>query len=129
MSAKINIISSLVFLVLLTSFSFNDAENLRKKHFNTSNNLAIKGYDPVAYFTSNKAILGDKKYAVKANGILYYCSSASNMKLFLQNYNKYEPQFGGWCAYAMGNSGEKVSIDPKTFKLINGKLYLFYNLL
>lgn len=40
---------------------------------------------------------------------------------------KYEPEYGGWCAYAMGESGEKVKIDPETFKIVNGKLYLFYN--
>ncbi len=47
--------------------------------------------------------------------------------MFLKNYKTYEPEFGGWCAYAMGNTGEKVEIDPETFKIINGKLYLFYN--
>ena len=40
---------------------------------------------------------------------------------------KYEPAYGGWCAYAMGNSSEKVEVDPETFKIIGGKLYLFYN--
>jgi hypothetical protein len=39
----------------------------------------------------------------------------------------YEPQYGGWCAFAMGDSGDKVSISPSTFKIIDGKLYLFYN--
>ncbi len=39
----------------------------------------------------------------------------------------YEPQYGGWCAYAMGNSGEKVEVDPETYKIVDGKLYLFYN--
>jgi hypothetical protein len=127
MTAKIKYLSTLGFYLILTSFSSFDTDNLREKHFNATNNLAIKGYDPVAYFASNKAILGNKKYAVKAEGMLYYCASARNMELFLKNYNKYEPQFGGWCAYAMGMSGEKVSVDPKTFKILNGKLYLFYN--
>ena len=39
----------------------------------------------------------------------------------------YEPQYGGWCAYAMGTSGEKVKVDPETFKIIDGRLFLFYN--
>ena len=46
---------------------------------------------------------------------------------FKKNPAQYEPQYGGWCAYAMGDSGEKVSIDPETFKVLDGKLYLFYN--
>ena len=53
--------------------------------------------------------------------------TAENKELLLKNYKTYEPEFGGWCAYAMGNTGEKVEIDPETFKIINGKLYLFYN--
>ena len=47
--------------------------------------------------------------------------------LFIKESDKYEPQYGGWCAYAMGDSGEMVEIDPETFKILNGKLYLFYN--
>ena len=47
--------------------------------------------------------------------------------MFLKNPSKYEPQYGGWCAYAMGSAGEKVEINPETFKIIDGKLYLFYN--
>jgi YHS domain-containing protein len=120
-------------LLLVAAISFSsvahsqDASNLRKKHFNTENNVAIKGYDPVAYFTLGKAVKGSKDMAVSYQGIIYYFSSAGNKDLFKANPAKYEPEYGGWCAYAMGNSGEKVSIDPETFKLINGKLYLFYN--
>jgi hypothetical protein len=54
-------------------------------------------------------------------------SSAVNKEYFSKNPSKYEPQFGGWCAFAMGDSGEKVEINPETFKIIDGKLYLFYN--
>jgi hypothetical protein len=46
---------------------------------------------------------------------------------YLKDYKKYEPQYGGWCAYAMGSTGEKVEIDPETFKIENGNLYLFYH--
>ena len=47
--------------------------------------------------------------------------------MFDENPTRFLPQYGGWCAYAMGDSGEKVKIDPETFKIIDGKLYLFYN--
>jgi YHS domain-containing protein len=99
----------------------------RVNHFNISNNVAIYGYDPVAYFTEGKAVKGKKEYTVNAGGVRYYCSSEANQNLFIKDYKKYEPQYGGWCAYAMGATGEKVEIDPSTFKIVNGKLYLFYN--
>ena len=99
----------------------------RQKHYNVSSNLALQGYDPVAYFTQGKAIKGKKAFAVNAEGIIYHCSTATNRDLLVKNYAIYEPQYGGWCAYAMGNSGEKVEINPETFKIVDGKLYLFYN--
>jgi YHS domain-containing protein len=89
--------------------------------------IALQGYDPVAYFTQNKAVEGSKSVSATVNGVLYYFSSAKNRDLFLANPAAYEPQYGGWCAYAMGATGEKVEIDPGTFKMLNGKLYLFYN--
>jgi YHS domain-containing protein len=100
---------------------------LRTKQFNLEKGLAIKGYDPVAYFTLNKAIKGNKEITASAEGVLYYFSSIANKELFLKDFKKYEPQYGGWCAYAMGANNEKVEIDPETFKILNGKLYLFYH--
>ncbi|MFM2359474.1 MAG: hypothetical protein RLY16_1467 [Bacteroidota bacterium] len=117
-----------IFLValLVTTASFAQA-TLRSKHFNQENNIAIQGYDPVAYFTQNKAVKGNKSFAVVAEGLTYYFSSLANKNLFLKDFKSYEPQYGGWCAYAMGATGEKVEIDPETFKIVNGKLYLFYH--
>lgn len=100
---------------------------LRSKHFNLEKGLAIRGYDPVAYFIQGKAVKGKKEFAVSTNNVVYYFSSAANKTLFEKEPQKYEPQYGGWCAYAMGATGEKVEIDPETFKIVNGKLYLFYN--
>ena len=113
--------------VLSLSVTAQDAGALRKKHFNLESGIAIKGYDPVAYFTQNKAVKGKKELAISHQGVLYYFSSVENKEAFRAAPFKYEPEYGGWCAYAMGNSGDKVSIDPETFKLVNGKLYLFYN--
>ncbi len=100
---------------------------LRAKGFNLEKGLAIKGYDPVAYFTQNKAVKGDKQFAAFADGVTYNFSTAANKEMFIKDYKKYEPQYGGWCAYAMGASNEKVEIDPETFKILNGKLFLFYH--
>ena len=122
---------SILFFAAMVIFNLStfaqDAAPLRKKHFNLDNGIAIKGYDPVAYFTLNKAVKGSKELAVSHQGITYYFSSAANKEIFKANPFKYEPEYGGWCAYAMGDSGEKVSVDPETFKIVNGKLYLFYN--
>lgn len=60
-------------------------------------------------------------------GVIYKFSSNENKDAFLKNPSRYEPQYGGWCAYAMGSEGGKVEINPETFKIIDGKLYLFYN--
>lgn len=104
-----------------------DQSALRKKEFNLDDNIAIGGYDPVAYFKVNKAVKGKKDLAVSNQGVIYYFSSAENKEEFKKSPAQYEPEYGGWCAYAMGARGEKVTIDPETFKIINGKLYLFYN--
>lgn len=114
--------------VQLSLISFAQDAGIRKKQFNLSeNNLALQGYDPVAYFTEKKAIRGKKELAVVYEGVIYYFSSKANKDVFLKSPSSYEPAYGGWCAYAMGEKGEKVSIDPETFKIVNNKLYLFYN--
>jgi YHS domain-containing protein len=101
--------------------------NLRVKHFNIDKTaLAIQGYDPVNYFLGS-AKMGSNKYIYKFNGINYHFVSEKNLELFKSSPAKFEPMYGGWCAYAMGASGEKVEIDPSTFKIVDGKLYLFYN--
>ena len=100
---------------------------IRKKHFNLEKGLAIEGFDPVAYFKLNRAVEGKKDLSIYHQGSTYYFSSQENKDLFKANPSAYEPQYGGWCAYAMGSEGEKVSVDPETFKIINNKLYLFYN--
>jgi YHS domain-containing protein len=89
--------------------------------------VGISGYDPVAYFKQGKAVEGKKDLAVISQGVTYYFSSVENKEEFKANAAKYEPQYGGWCAYAMGKDGSKVEIDPETFKIIDGRLYLYYN--
>lgn len=125
MQMKPFILLAITYFISLDSVSQNAAD--RVTHFNIENKLALQGYDPVAYFKQNKAIKGSKSLAVSHLGIIYYFSSKINKDLFTKNPTAYEPQYGGWCAYAMGNTGEKVEIDPETFKIVNGKLYLFYN--
>ena len=122
-----HLITAVTLLLLQVTIGNAQEANTRTKHFNLEHNLAIQGYDPVAYFKQNTAVKGSKDLAVFYQGVTYYFSSAANKEEFKKNPALYEPQYGGWCAYAMGSKGEKVEIDPKTFKITNGKLYLFYN--
>ncbi len=100
--------------------------SLRTKNFNLEDKLAIQGYDPIAYF-SKAAQMGKKEFATQYQGVTYWFVSKENKERFLASPAKYEPAYGGWCAYAMGATGERVSINPDTYKIIDGKLYLFYN--
>ena len=121
---------SLLTLLTCTIFTITnaqDAVSIRKNQFNLEKGIAISGYDPVAYFKQGKAVKGKKEFAVIAEGVTYLLSTADNKEEFKINYSRYEPQYGGWCAYAMGNDGTKVEVDPETFKIVDGKLYLFYN--
>lgn len=103
------------------------AQTPSSAHLNLDDGLALEGYDPVAYITENKAIEGAKQFSTQYRGATYRFRSAENQRAFQNNPEAFLPQYGGWCAYAMGASGEKVDVDPETFKVRNGKLYLFYN--
>jgi YHS domain-containing protein len=120
-----------LFLISCFTIGFVSAQNpteLHKKHFHLDKyGLAIKGYDPVSYFAGKKALEGRKDITLTHEGITYRFATTQDRDLFKSDPAKYQPQFGGWCAYAMGATGEKVDVDPETFKLIDGKLYLFYN--
>ncbi|HRI80462.1 MAG TPA: YHS domain-containing (seleno)protein [Cyclobacteriaceae bacterium] len=117
-------LTSLVLLITLVSGAQSD--DVRTKNFNVKKGVAIEGYDPVSYFT-NKPLEGKPEITWTYRGVSYRFASAANCNTFKTNPDKYEPAYGGWCAYAMGASGEKVKIDPETFKIKDGKLYLFYN--
>ncbi|KAF2517560.1 YHS domain-containing protein [Flavobacterium salilacus subsp. salilacus] len=116
----------IVITVLLLFVSIS-AMAQKTEHRNLEKKLAIEGYDPVAYFKSGKPVKGKKELALNYDGAVYYFSSETNKTLFKQNPADYMPQYGGWCAFAMGDYGEKVEINPETFKIVDGKLYLFYN--
>ena len=119
-----SMILSLVFSGFLFIYS---AVSQPIKQYNLDKGVAIQGYDPVAYFTQNKAIEGTDEFKSEFQGVTYYFANQKDKNLFDADPDKYMPQYGGWCAYAMGNDGTKVKIDPETFKILDGKLYLFYN--
>tara|TARA_R110002126_G_scaffold30602_1_gene99759 strand:+ start:13139 stop:13582 length:444 start_codon:yes stop_codon:yes gene_type:complete len=105
-------------LIITTTF-FSQDYNLKK-------GFVAEGYDVVSYF-SNKAAKGDHQFTTTFDGVKFKFSSKENLEIFKKNPKKYIPAYGGYCAYAIGAKAEKVSIDPKTFEIRDGKLYLFYN--
>jgi len=94
--------------------------------YNIQDGYVAEGYDVVSYF-NDEAVEGSSKYTYTHDGAKYKFSTQAHLNTFKSKPGKYIPQYGGWCAYAMGAKGEKVSIDPETFEIRNGKLYLFYN--
>ncbi|MEO8236232.1 MAG: YHS domain-containing (seleno)protein [Flavobacterium sp.] len=119
-----NLLFTLAILFTISSFS---QSTRRLESFNLEKKVGIQGYDPVAYFKQKKAIKGKKELSFTYEGVIYNFSTKENKEAFAKMPAIYEPQYGGWCAYAMGSSGDKVEIDPETFKIIDNKLYLFYN--
>jgi YHS domain-containing protein len=96
------------------------------QHYNLGNDkVALSGYDPVGYFTLNKALKGRNEINSQHRGVTYWFASEENKKLFTESPAKYLPTYGGWCATAMAK-GEKVEIDPTNFKVTNGRLFLFF---
>ena len=115
-------------IALLITFAATSHAQTLLKHLNLDDdNLALEGYDPVAYFKQKKAVKGKSSFKAEIEGVTYQFSTQANKDLFVNSPSSYKPQYGGWCAYAMGAKGEKVEVDPETFKIVDGKLYLFYN--
>lgn len=88
---------------------------------------AIRGYDPVAYHTKMQPVKGDPAYSYNYNNAVWQFSSEENLKLFRSDPERYAPEYGGYCAYAM-SKGYVVSTDPQAWKVEDGKLYLNYSL-
>ena len=98
-----------------------------KSEINTNwRNLAIKGYDPVAYFNQSKPVEGSSDFEYEWKGAKWRFSSAENMALFKADPEKYAPKYGGYCAWAV-SEGSLADIDPEVWKIVDGKLYLNYN--
>jgi len=112
-----------VCLIFIGSSLFGQEHN---KHANEKKGVIIAGYDVVSYFNGTPQ-KGSDTYQYTHEGLTYWFVNSDNKETFVQNPDDYIPKYGGWCAYAMGASGDKVKIDPETYKIIDNKLYLFYN--
>jgi YHS domain-containing protein len=90
-------------------------------------NVAIKGYDPVAYFTEDKAMKGSEDHALKWLGANWQFTSDAHKQAFAADPTKYAPQYGGHCALGASSNHTTNDIDPEAWAIIDGKLYLNYS--
>ncbi|WP_456440236.1 YHS domain-containing (seleno)protein [Psychroserpens sp.] len=114
--------------ILFAFFSLLIAQNVVSQtvDYNIQKGFVAEGYDVVSYF-ENTAIEGKKEFKTTYENATYKFSSEDNLNTFINNPKKYIPQYGGYCAYAIAEKSKKVKIDPETFEIRDGKLYLFYN--
>ena len=108
-----------ILLIAISTTFFAQEYNLKKGY-------VAEGYDVVSYF-SNTAEKGDTAHIAVFEGVKFKFVSKQNLETFKKAPKKYIPAYGGFCAYALGTKAERVSIDPETFEIRAGKLYLFYN--
>ncbi len=87
---------------------------------------AIRGYDPVAYFTQGQPVKGTKQLTYTWKGAAWHFANPENLKAFKANPAKYAPQYGGYCAYGT-SKGYKAPTEPDAWTIVNDKLYLNYN--
>ena len=88
--------------------------------------LALRGYDPVAYFTEQRAVKGAPEFTLQHRGSTFRFASRANLEAFQREPERFAPQYGGYCAYGTAR-GYKAAIDPDAFRIVDGKLYLNYN--
>ncbi|MFT6335948.1 MAG: YHS domain-containing protein [Halioglobus sp.] len=113
---------NILLLSLITTISIS----AQSSQYNVQKGYVAKGYDVVSYF-DNKAEKGDKKYTIEHEGVKFKFTSKENLDKFNAAPESFIPQYGGYCAYAIGKKSDKVKINPETFEIRDGKLYLFYN--
>lgn len=122
MKRKISHFLAMVFIVL--SYATATAQVVEPVG---KDKVANGGYDMVSYFTDNAAMKGSKEFTSIYRGIKYQFVSADHQNMFKSDPEKYLPVCGGYCAFGVAEKGKKVPVNPQTFKVINGKLHLFFN--
>lgn len=108
----------LLFIVFGTFFA--------QSNMNQNKGYVAEGYDVVAYF-NNTAIEGKESFDTVYEGARYKFSTPENLAAFKKSPEKYVPQYGGYCAWAVADDAKKVGIDPESFQIREGKLFLFYD--
>lgn len=127
---KKSIIAAVFALVAAWGFSSQAQVEIERKTsvYNLESGVALKGYDPVSYFNEGggRPQQGVASFRLNYMGVTYFFASAANLDLFVQNPDKYEPTYGGWCAFAMA-SGSKVDVVPTIYTINGNRLHLFFS--
>lgn len=113
---------STIFLILISFTS-----KAQSTEFNIKKGYVAEGYDVVTYFIEKSPILGSKKHQVTFEGATFKFANVKNLELFKKNPQKYIPQYGGFCAFAVAAKNTKMDIDATSYEIRDGKLYLFYS--
>lgn len=111
---------------LVVMFCVTFAATAQQSEVFVTKGIAIKGYDPVAFFTDSKAVKGSEVLTYKWKEATWLFSTEENLAAFKENPEKYAPQYGGYCAYGTAQS-HKAPTETDTWTIVNGKLYFNYN--
>lgn len=122
---RLSFTATLVSLILAT-FSFSAHADKDPVYTGVFSSTALSGYDTVAYFTDSKPVKGSKKFSTRYNGAKWLFASAENRDAFIENPEKFAPQYGGYCAWAV-SQGYTASADPTVWTIVDDKLYVNYN--
>lgn len=124
---KMIFICSLILLGSIVSFE-TKAQKSKTTYFNNvdEKGIILDQYDAVAFFTDNKPVKGSADFQYTYEDAIYYFASQQHLDLFKANPEKYKPQFGGWCAYAV-SLGRIAPIDVNTFSIVNDRLVIQHN--
>jgi YHS domain-containing protein len=126
MTLKNTALSSLTACVITTMAALLLVTNALAGEYFEKDGVALRGHDPVAYFSENKPVKGLAEHKAEHQGSTFYFASKANRDAFVADPARYAPQYGGFCAFGMA-SGYKAATDPAAFSIVEGKLYLNYN--
>lgn len=115
----------LAIAAISTSHAMDDVKT--KIYTGWLSNVAINGYDPVAYFTVGTPTKGNSDFTDQWGGATWKFANAANRDKFSANPEKYAPQYGGYCAWAIAEKNDLVKTSPKAWAIKDGKLYLNYS--
>lgn len=125
---KLVVIQMLALSALVAGAASAAPSATRHHHNLLGENVGLVGYDPVAYFPEGggRPQKGSIKISIEIDGATYRFASPEHQALFQKNPEKYLPAYGGWCAWAVGELGKRVDVDPESYEIRNGRLYVFY---
>ena len=124
MNQKQFIVHCIVFLMLTACSEFSNADTVATEIMVTNDGFAIKGYDPVSYFTEGKPSKGSLEFSTEWQDAIWLFTSATHRDTFIQNPEKYTPEYGGWCAYGMAKAYAAETDPLNAWTIHDGKLYL-----